>query len=71
MIKKIIRVIRRFLFMFLMIYSYNIFISPMNLLIPFNIITIMYVGFFGIPAFLSIIFLTFVMYWGELNVWKI
>lgn len=61
MIKKILKVLKRFLFMFLLIYSYNIFVSPVDLLIPINSITIFYVGFFGIPAFFSIILLNFMM----------
>ena len=62
MLKKIIKFLKRILFSFLIIYGYNIIISPVNMIIPLNIITVGYVTIFGIPGFISIILIFFLIY---------
>ena len=60
MIKKIFRLVKKIVFSFLLIYSYNLIAAPINVVIPMNMITILYTTFLGIPAFLSIIVLLFI-----------
>lgn len=62
MLKKIYKLVAKFVFSFLLIYGYNLIISPINMVIPFNIITLSYVTLLGIPAFLSIILIFFIIY---------
>lgn len=62
MIKKIIKLIKRILISFLIIYGYNVLISPINMIIPINFVVLSYITILGVPAFLSIVFLSFFIY---------
>lgn len=55
MLKKIIQVIRRIIVSAFLLYGYNLIVSPLNLAIPINIITVGLLTIFGIPALLSLI----------------
>ena len=61
MLRKIFRLVKKIVFSFLLIYSYNLIAAPINVVIPMNMITILYTTFLGIPAFLSIIILLFIL----------
>ena len=61
MIRKIFKIIKKVIFSFLLIYSYNLIAVPINVTIPINFITIFYTTVLGIPAFLSIIVLLFIL----------
>lgn len=62
MLKKIVKILKKIVLSFLLIYGYNLVISPINMLVPLNIITISYITILGIPAFLSIIVISFFIY---------
>ena len=61
MLRKIFKLVKKIVFSFLLIYSYNLIAAPINVVIPMNMITILYTTFLGIPAFLSIIILLFIL----------
>lgn len=52
---KIFRILRKLLVAAFLIYGYNVLAQPLNLLIPLNILTIGYVGIFGVPGLISLI----------------
>ncbi|HPF82858.1 MAG TPA: pro-sigmaK processing inhibitor BofA family protein [Bacilli bacterium] len=62
MLKKIIKIVRRVILSFIIIYGYNLLISPINLIIPINLVTLTYTTILGIPAFLSIIVVSLLIY---------
>lgn len=62
MLKKIIKIVKKVVFSFLLIYGYNLVISPINMMVPLNILVITYVSLLGIPAFLSVIVISFLIY---------
>lgn len=62
MLKKIIKILKKIVLSFLLIYGYNLVISPINMIVPLNIISISYITILGIPAFLSIIVISFFIY---------
>jgi hypothetical protein len=57
MIKKIFSLLKRTILGGFILYAYNIMASPLNLLIPINLVTLGIIGVFGIPAipFLALI----------------
>ena len=61
MLKKILKIAKKLIFSFLLIYSYNLIAVPINITVPINFITLFYTTVLGIPAFLSIIVLLFIL----------
>ncbi len=59
--KKLILIVRKIIFAFLVIYGFDILTCSFNILIPLNIFTISTVSFLGIPGFVSLIVLFFVV----------
>jgi hypothetical protein len=57
MIKKILSILKRIVLGGFILYAYNIMASPLNLLIPINLVTLGIIGIFGIAAipFLALI----------------
>lgn len=53
--KKVFKLIKKLIYGFLLIYSFNIILQPLNINIPLNLIIIGAVSLFGISAFLSLI----------------
>lgn len=60
--KVILNVVKRVSLGFLILYSYNMIATEFNLIIPINVITILLVGFIGLPALFALIFLFVFMY---------
>jgi hypothetical protein len=56
-IKKILSLLKRIILGGFILYAYNIMASPLNLLIPINLVTLGTIGIFGITAipFLALI----------------
>lgn len=61
MLKKVFKIIKKFIMGAILIFAYNKISLSLNAVIPFNYITIMSVTAFGIPAifFLVIFYLVF------------
>lgn len=55
MLKKILVIIKRIIVSAFLLYGYNLIVSPLDLAIPINIITVGLLTIFGIPALLSLI----------------
>lgn len=60
--KFILNAVKRISLVFLILYSYNMIAIEFNLIIPINIITILLVGFIGLPALFALIFLFIFLY---------
>ena len=63
MLKIILKMIKRIVFSSFLLYGYNLLVGPLNLIIPINIITVVALSIFGIPALLSFIFVYIVVFW--------
>ena len=53
--KNILKVLRGFLLAPFILYIYNLIALPLNLIIPINIFSIIFVGLLGIPGLVTII----------------
>lgn len=62
MLKKIFKIIKKIVFSMFLIYGYNLIAVPLGIIVPLNIITIIYVTLFGVPALLSLIALIFFVF---------
>lgn len=62
MLKNILNFIKRIVFSSFLLYGYNLLINPLNLVIPINVITIFSIAIFGIPAFVSFIFIYLIVF---------
>ncbi len=60
MFKFIIKFIKKIVFSALFIYTYNSMALPVNISIPFNVITVILLSFFGIPSLFAILFYSFI-----------
>lgn len=50
MLKKIFKILRRIVVAGFILYGYNLMASPLDLMIPINVITVVVICLFGIPA---------------------
>lgn len=65
MIKNLFCIIKRIIFSFLLLYSFNIMVNPLNIYIPINLITVFFISALGIPALVSFIVIFFIAFWGD------
>lgn len=64
MFKKIFTVVKRIVFYAFLLYGYNLLASPLNVMIPINVITVATLTVFGLPALFSFILIFVLIYWG-------
>lgn len=62
MLKKILKVLKKIIVSAFFIYGYNLIAAPLNLIIPINLITVLAVSLFGIPALLSFIIILLLIF---------
>ena len=62
MLKKIFNLIKKIVFSVFLIYGFNLIASPLNLIIPINIITVGFITLLGLPALLSLILVYFIVF---------
>jgi len=62
MLKKIFNLIKKIVFSVFLIYGFNLIASPLNLIIPINIITVGLLTILGVPALLSLIAIYFIVF---------
>ncbi len=62
MIKKLLILLKRIILGGFILYAYNIMASPLNLLIPINIITLGLIGVFGISAIPALALMLIIVY---------
>lgn len=53
--RSIIKVFRKLILAPFIIYIYNLIAAPLNLVIPINIFTVIFVSFLGIPGLITLI----------------
>lgn len=62
MLKKILKLIQKFVVSALVLYAYNLIATPLDLIIPINIVTISVLMILGTPALFSLITILLLMY---------
>lgn len=62
MFKKLLNLIKKIVFSVFLIYGFNLIASPLNLIIPINIITVGLITILGVPALLSLIAIYFIVF---------
>lgn len=62
MIKICYNFFKRIVFSGFLLYGYNILATPLNVIIPINIVTILTVSILGFPALLSLIFIHIIVF---------
>jgi hypothetical protein len=62
MFKKILKLLKKVIVSAFFIYGYNIIAAPLSLIIPINIVTVLAVSLFGIPAILSFIIILLLIF---------
>ncbi len=60
--KKLIKGIRRVSFSILLLYGYNLIMSPLELIIPINFITVGFISLFGSSAMLGLIAILVILF---------
>ncbi len=62
MIKKLCKFLKRIIISAFILYGYNLIVTPINLTIPINFITISLLTLFGIPALFALIIILIVVF---------
>lgn len=62
MLKKIYKVIKNLVVSIFLIYAFNLISAPINIIIPINVITVLLVCIFGVPAILALTLLTVILF---------
>lgn len=62
MLKIVLKVVKRIVFSSFLLYGYNLLVSPINLIVPINVITVSALSIFGIPALISFIFVYLIVF---------
>ena len=62
MIKKIFNIIKKLIVNAFILYGYNLLVTPINLTIPINLITITLLTIFGLPALFALIIILIVIF---------
>jgi pro-sigmaK processing inhibitor BofA len=62
--KKVIKIIKRIILAFVLLYSYNLIAVSYNLMIPINIYTVLILTFLDGPGLLLLALILKVFYWG-------
>ena len=58
MFKFIFKILKRIIFYIFLLYSFNLFVSPIGIIIPINYITVSFLVLFGIPSLFCLILLS-------------
>ncbi|MBQ4584231.1 MAG: pro-sigmaK processing inhibitor BofA family protein [Bacilli bacterium] len=61
MFKVLFKVLKRVLFAFIFLYSFNLLVSSININIPVNLISIGIVSCLGTPGLLSLVIMSFIV----------
>ena len=62
MLKKIIKIIKKIVFSSFLLYGYNLLAVPLNIIIPINIINVLFISILGIPALFSLILIHIIVF---------
>ncbi len=61
MFNKLFKMLKKFIMSFFMLYGYNV-IVPATAIIPINLVTVLLITIFSIPAFIFLIIIRLVVY---------
>ena len=61
MLNKIFKIFKKFIMSFFMLYGYNVLV-PAAAIIPINLVTVLLITIFSIPAFIFLILIRLVVY---------
>jgi len=61
MLKKILKLLKKVCVAFVILYGFNLILSSANILIPINIWTLGSVTFLGLPGFVSLVTMFFII----------
>lgn len=62
MLKKIFKIVKKVVLSIALLYSFNVLVSSLDILIPINYITVAIISFLGIPGLLSLLVLHLVIF---------
>ena len=62
MLKFIFKIIKRIIISSFLLYTYNLLVQPIGLIIPINIFTVSALTILGVPALLALIFIMVLIY---------
>lgn len=62
MLKKVFKLIQKFVVSAFILYAYNLIAAPLGLIVPINVITILILMALGAPALFSLIAILLLMY---------
>lgn len=62
MLKIVLKAVKRIVFSSFLLYGYNLLVSPLNLIVPINVITVSALSIFGIPALISFVFVYLIVF---------
>jgi len=62
MLRKFFSFFKKILFSIFLLYGYNLIASSFNVVIPINVITVLTIAIFGIPALISFIIMFVVLF---------
>ncbi len=61
MLNRLFKMLKKFIMSFFMLYGYNV-IVPATAIIPINLVTVLLITIFSIPAFIFLIIIRLVVY---------
>ena len=61
MLSKLLKILKKFIMSFFMLYGYNV-IVPATAIIPINLITVLIITIFSVPAFIFLIVIRLIVY---------
>lgn len=61
MIKKMMVMVKKVVFAFLLLYGLNLLINTLNIVIPINLFTLGTVSFLGVPGLISLVAMFFII----------
>ena len=60
--KRLLKIVKKVIMSGFLLYGYNLLAAPLNLVIPINLITVLFVTMLGVPALLSLIVIMILLF---------
>ena len=60
--KMIIKILKKIIVSIFLLYGYNLIAAPLGFIIPINLITVLLLSIFGIPALLSLVIVLIIVF---------
>lgn len=62
MFKLFLKILKKLVIGILILFAYNTFLSSLNLMIPINIVTILFVSLFDVPGIIGLVIFLLISY---------